>query len=55
MGSYGKRGVDRFVLEGYGTWPKLVFSNQAVLIGPKDDPAKIRGLSSVASALSPKP
>jgi len=48
---YGKKGVEQFVLEGYGAWPKLIFSNQAVLIGPKTDPAKVRNLSNVATAL----
>ncbi len=48
---YGKPALERFVLEGYGTWPRMVFSNQAVLIGPKDDPAKVKGMSSAATAL----
>ena len=49
---YGRPEVESFVLEGYGSWPKIVFANQAVLIGPKSDPAKIRGLSSASEALS---
>ena len=48
---YGKKGVERFVMEGYGSWPKIVFSNQAVLIGHRSDPAGVRGLASVAEAL----
>jgi tungstate transport system substrate-binding protein len=49
---YGKKEVEDFVLEGYGSWPKMVFANQAALIGPKSDPAGIRGLSSASEALS---
>lgn len=48
---YGKSEVERFVLDGYGTWPRLVFSNQAVIAGPKSDPAKIAGLTSASEAL----
>ncbi len=49
---YGKKGVERFVTDGYGSWPKMVFANQAVLIGHRSDPAKVRGLTSVAEALA---
>jgi tungstate transport system substrate-binding protein len=49
---YGKTELESFVLEGYGSWPKMVFANQAALIGPKNDPAGIRGLSSASEALS---
>jgi tungstate transport system substrate-binding protein len=48
---YGKQGVERFVTEGYGAWPKIVFSNQAVLIGHRSDPAGVRGMTSLAAAL----
>ena len=48
---YGKKGVERFVMEGYGAWPKIVFSNQAVLIGHSSDPAGVRGTTSLAEAL----
>ncbi|NQT11945.1 MAG: hypothetical protein HQ582_04295, partial [Planctomycetes bacterium] len=47
---YGKEGAESFVMEGYGLWPQTVFSNQAALIGPKNDPAKIRGLRDVGEA-----
>ena len=49
---YGRHEVESFVLEGYGSWPKIEFANQAVLSGPKNDPARIRGLSSTSEALS---
>lgn len=48
---YGKSDLESFVLDGYGTWPKMVFSNQAVIVGPKSDPADIRGLASASEAL----
>lgn len=49
---YGKHQVQDFVLEGYGSWPKIVFSNQAVIIGPKSDPANIKGLANASAALA---
>ena len=48
---YGKADVESFVLEGYGSWPRMVFSNQLAIIGPKADPAGIRGLTSGAEAI----
>lgn len=48
---YGKHEVEGFVLEGFGSWPKMVFANQAALIGHKSDPAGVRGVTSVAAAL----
>jgi len=48
---YGKSEVERFVLDGYGTWPRMVFSNQAAIVGPKNDPAKIAGLTNASEAL----
>lgn len=48
---YGKKEIERFVLDGHGTWPRMVFSNQAVIAGPKSDPAKIGGLTSASEAL----
>lgn len=48
---YGKEGVERFVMDGFGSWPKTVFSNQAVIAGPKDDPARIKGLASATEAM----
>ena len=48
---YGKKGVERFVMDGFGAWPRIVFANQAVLIGHRSDPAKVRGLTTVAEAI----
>lgn len=47
---YGKSGMEEFVSNGYGSWPKMVFSNQAVIIGPKDDPAQLGQTSSLVDA-----
>ncbi|WP_438969703.1 hypothetical protein [Methylophaga sp.] len=47
---YGKAGMAEFVSEGYGSWPKMVFSNQAVLIGPKNDPAHVADSASLSLA-----
>ena len=47
---YGKEGVESFVLDGHGMWPRTLFANQSALIGPKSDPAKIRGLKDAAEA-----
>lgn len=47
---YGFSEVERFVQAGYGWWPRPVFSNQMVIIGPKDDPARIRGATSAIEA-----
>jgi len=48
---YGKAEVERFVLDGFGAWPRMVFANQLAIVGPKSDPAGIRGLTSAAEAL----
>lgn len=47
---YGFRDVEEFIEQGYGRWPRLVFSNQMAIIGPKSDPAHIRGMSSASDA-----
>ena len=38
---YGHRGTEEFFEDGLGAWPRPIFSNQAALIGPSSDPAKI--------------
>lgn len=44
---YGKAGMEKFVMDGLGHWPVMLFANQAAIIGPKSDPAGIRGLSAI--------
>jgi len=48
---YGKAPTEPFVTGGSGTWPRPVFSNQSVLVGPKSDPAKIRGMKDPFEAM----
>ncbi len=47
---YGHVGVESFMADGLGLWPRAVFSNQAVLIGPATDPAGIRGIEDAVEA-----
>ena len=49
---YGHDGVAPFVTEGFGLWPRAVFSNQMALFGPPGDPAKVRGLTSASDAFA---
>ncbi len=50
LSHYGHRGVDDFMSDGLGLWPRAVFANQAVLLGPPSDPARIRGTQDVVEA-----
>ena len=47
----GKAGVEQFVTGGLGAWPRPVFSNQMVLVGPGKDPAGVRGMRDPFAAL----
>jgi tungstate transport system substrate-binding protein len=47
---YGHEGVESFITGGYGEWPKAVFANQMVLLGPKSDPAHVRNLTDAVEA-----
>ena len=47
---YGHREAEDFVLEGFGEWPRTIFSNQMALVGPPHDPAGVRGLDDVGEA-----
>lgn len=47
---YGHKHAEQFVMEGFGEWPRTLFSNQMVLLGPKADPAKVSGLEDAAEA-----
>jgi tungstate transport system substrate-binding protein len=42
---FGFDELERFVQDGLGFWPRMVFANQAAILGPPADPARIRGLS----------
>ena len=47
---FGHAGTEGFMMDGLGRWPRMVFSNQAVLAGPAADPAGIGGLSDAVRA-----
>lgn len=47
---YGFDEVERFVKDGFGFWPRMVFANQATILGPPSDPARIRGLADAVEA-----
>ena len=47
---YGHAGTEAFMTDGLGRWPRMVFSNQAVLLGPYADPVGIRGFVDAAEA-----
>lgn len=47
---FGHRDTERFVMSGFGLWPRTVFSNQLGLFGPPGDPARVRGLPSLVQA-----
>ena len=47
---YGHKHAEDFVMRGFGEWPRTLFSNQMALLGPKNDPAKVRGLDDVGEA-----
>jgi len=47
---YGYFDVERFVLEGYGFWPRAVLFNQSAILGPPSDPAQIRGTTDAFEA-----
>lgn len=48
---WGHAGTQAFMEEGLGRWPRMVFANQAALVGPSSDPAGIRGFTDAAAAI----
>jgi tungstate transport system substrate-binding protein len=49
---HAKAREEKFVAEGYGTKRYAVMHNDFVILGPKNDPAGIRGLKSATEALN---
>jgi tungstate transport system substrate-binding protein len=47
---YGHKNAEAFVMDGYGEWPRTLFSNQMALLGPPSDPAKVRDLLDAVEA-----
>jgi len=50
LSHYGHRGIDDFMADGLGLWPRAVFANQAVLLAPSRDPAGVRGMQDAVQA-----
>jgi tungstate transport system substrate-binding protein len=48
---YGHRHAEEFVVDGLGEWPRTIFSNQLALVGPRSDPAGLRGIDDAGEAL----
>ncbi|WP_133408234.1 hypothetical protein [Parashewanella tropica] len=48
---FGKQELPAFVLNGYGSWPKMVFATQSVLIGPQSNPADVQSENSMSDAM----
>jgi tungstate transport system substrate-binding protein len=49
---HDRAGEDKFVADGYGVDRRDVMYNDFVIVGPKSDPAGIRGLKSAREALA---
>ncbi|MDQ7069621.1 MAG: substrate-binding domain-containing protein [Rhodobacterales bacterium] len=49
---HSRKAEDAFLAAGYGTHRREIMYNDFVLIGPKDDPAKIAGAKDVVEALT---
>ena len=47
---YGHPGTQSFIEEGLGRWPRMVFANQAALVGPSADPVGVRNLADAVAA-----
>jgi tungstate transport system substrate-binding protein len=52
LSHYQHEGLLPFMNEGFGEFPRLVFSSPGVLIGPAADPAAIRGATDVVDAFA---
>lgn len=48
---HAKGREDKFVEDGFGTRRYAVMHNDFVILGPKDDPAKVKGMSDAGQAL----
>jgi tungstate transport system substrate-binding protein len=42
---YGHPGLEPFMSDGLGLWPRFVFGNQNAIVGPSSDPARVRDLT----------
>lgn len=51
LSHYQHDGLAPFMEEGFGEWPRMVFASPGVIVGPRSDPAKVRGLTDAVEAL----
>jgi tungstate transport system substrate-binding protein len=49
---HDRAGEDRFVAEGFGIDRRDVMHNDFVIVGPKDDPAGVKGMTDASAALA---
>ncbi|RLV59091.1 hypothetical protein D5018_13855 [Parashewanella curva] len=49
---FGKQQLPSFVLNGYGSWPKMVFATQSVLSSPASNPANVQPQNSMSDAMN---
>lgn len=47
---FGHKDAESFVMDGFGEFPRTIFSNQMALVGPPSDPARIRGMTDAGEA-----
>lgn len=52
LSHYQHEGVSAFAEEGFGEFPRMVFSSPVALIGPPADPAGVRGASDIVDAFA---
>lgn len=52
LSHYGHKQAETFVMEGFGEFPRTVFSNQSAILGPPSDPAGIRGVADAFAAFA---
>ena len=52
LSHYGHKQAEAFVTEGFGEFPRTVFSNQSAILGPPSDPAGIRGMEDAFEAFA---
>lgn len=52
LSHYQHDGLSPFMQEGYGEWPRLVFSSPGAIVGPAADPANVRGLTDAVEAFA---
>lgn len=52
LSHYQHEGVSPFMQEGFGEFPRMVFSSPVALIGPPTDPAGVRSATDVVDAFA---